>query len=108
MSGRTVLNSPFNEGGLCRVSEGTAMQRFFFNTADGTRVRDVEGVSLPDLGAARVQAIRFMGGLLSDKPEFLWDGRDFRVEVTNQEGRVLCIVVALAIDTADAARPIAT
>ena len=64
------------------------MPRFFFHTVDGEREPDDEGVELPDLGAARLEAIRFGGAVLHDQPELLAHGRDFRVEVADAAGRV--------------------
>ncbi len=74
------------------------MSRFFFHTADGSRDRDTEGMNCRDPHAARVEAIRYAGALLSDDPGVLWDGRDFRVEVTDEDQRLVCTVIALAVD----------
>ena len=74
------------------------MPRYFFHTADGSRDRDTEGTELPDARTARVSAIRYAGDVLSDQPELLWDGRDFRVEVTTEEGDLLFTIITLAVD----------
>lgn len=74
------------------------MPRFFFHTADGSRDRDTTGTELPDATAARVAAIRYAGDLLSDQPDVLWDGRDFRVEVTDEKSDLLFTIITLAVD----------
>ena len=74
------------------------VSRFFFHTADGSRDRDHEGMDCRDARSARVEAIRYAGALLSDQPDILWDGRDFRVEVTDKDQRLVCTVIALAVD----------
>ena len=73
------------------------MPRFFFNTADGSRDCDELGVELPNGSAARVEAIRYAGSLLADQPNMLWDGRDFRVEVVNEDQQLVCTVITLAV-----------
>lgn len=74
------------------------MPRYFFHTVDGGRDRDQEGTELSDNAAARKAAIRFAGAVLHDEPDVLWDGRDYRVEVTNEAGDLLFTIVMLSID----------
>ena len=76
----------------------THMPRYFFHTADGSRDRDLEGVDLEDHGVARKEAIKFAGSVLNDQPSVLWDGRDFRVEVTNRKGDLLFTIITLAVN----------
>ena len=78
------------------------MARYFFHTADGTRDWDAEGMELPDGGAARKAAIRYAGAVMNDEPDVLWDGRDFRVEVTDAERHLLFTVITLAVDSPEA------
>ena len=81
------------------------MPRYFFHTADGTRERDHEGTELPDQAAARIAAIRLTGALISDRPDYLWDGRDFRVEVMTERGDLLFTIITLAVDAPAAGMP---
>ncbi len=74
------------------------MARFFFHTVDGRRDRDTTGTELPDAVAARVAAIRYAGDLLSDQPDMLWDGSDFRVEVTDEQSKLVCTIITIAVD----------
>ena len=73
------------------------MPRYFFHTADGGRVHDDEGQELADTGAARKAAIRYAGAVLHDEPDILWDGSEFRVEVTDENGAWVLTVVTLAV-----------
>ena len=74
------------------------MPRYFFHTADGSRVRDTEGSELKDHGAARIEAIAYLGSCMRESPNVLSDGRDFRVEVTDDTEMLLFTIIALAID----------
>ena len=74
------------------------MPTYFFHTADGDRDLDKEGTELPDNAAARKAAIKFAGAVMHDDPDVLWDGHDYRVEVTNQTGDLLFTVIMLSID----------
>ncbi len=44
------------------------MPHYFFNTSNGSPHVDDAGMDLPDLDAARREAVRYGGGLLSDDP----------------------------------------
>ncbi len=71
---------------------------FYFHTADGGRERDREGVDLADPASARREAIKYAGAVMADQPDVLWDGRDFRVEVTDEKDLLLYTIIMLAVD----------
>lgn len=74
------------------------MPLYFFHT-DGDEVdSDVEGVELPNRATARVEAIRYGGALLGERPDYLWDGHELRIAVTDEAGRHVVTVVMLAVD----------
>lgn len=73
------------------------MPRFFFNTADGGRDEDKNGVELPSLAAARNEATRYAGSVLGDQPDILSNGR-FCVEVTDADGELLFEIVTSMVD----------
>ena len=74
------------------------MPRYFFNLADGSREQDTDGVELPDIAAARLMAVEHAGELLGSEPTKLWQHGQWRVEVTDERGILLCTVITLAID----------
>lgn len=84
------------------------MPHYFFHTADGEEQRDREGIECKDMAAARREGIRYAGAILNDEPDVLWDGRDFRVEVTDEEEQLLFTVVMLTVDTPMAKRVLQT
>ena len=75
------------------------MARFYFNTADGGRDVDKDGVELKDRTEARKEAVRYAGALMKGDPCLVWDGHDFRVEVLGEDGGLICTVVVLVVDT---------
>ncbi|MGI3902394.1 MAG: DUF6894 family protein [Janthinobacterium lividum] len=79
------------------------MPRFFFHRADGVFDPDEVGSELPDLASARIEAVRFAADSIRDQPMEVWQGHNFRVEVSDEEGMLLCTVVILGLD-APAAR----
>ena len=68
------------------------MPLYFFHVYDGTPSLDLEGSELPDIYIAQAQAIRMSGEIMRDLGAKFWDGEDWRLEVTDAEGRTLFIV----------------
>lgn len=62
------------------------MPLFHFNIADHVREPDLEGTELSGEDEAREQATIFAGEYLRDNPASIADGRDFRIDVTDQHG----------------------
>jgi hypothetical protein len=71
--------------------------KYYFHTADGSRDRDTDGTELPNLAAARRQAIIYAGDCMSHDPEILNES-DFRVEVTDENDLLLITVITLAVN----------
>ena len=72
--------------------------RYFFHTADGSRDRDELGQEFATLAEARLNAIRYAGECMSYDPSILAGHCDFRIEVTDERGRLLCTVIMLAVN----------
>jgi hypothetical protein len=80
-------------------SDGKAVvPRYFFHTVDGSRDRDTVGTEFPDHAAARKAGIRVAGELLNEDPDRLWDGQEFRVEVTNRDNTLLFTIILRAVN----------
>lgn len=82
------------------------MPRYFFHRTDGFVEHDDTGTVFKDVAEARVAAVIFAGETLRDKPDYVWQGQELRVEVTDEQGRLILTVVSLAID-APASQPLA-
>jgi hypothetical protein len=72
------------------------MARYFFSTEDGSCYRDKEGTELKDLSEARVEAIRYAGQVMTNEPGVLWNGQDFHVYVTDEQGTALFKITSFA------------
>lgn len=81
------------------------MPRFFFHRTDGGIDPDQEGTEMPDLDAARIEAVRFAADSVKESPELVWSGSTFRIEVSDETGMLLSTVIVLEIE-APAARGI--
>lgn len=66
------------------------MQRYFFNVYNDVDVIDDEGLELPDLSAAKDEAIRGARGMMADH---ILAGRpvslSHRIEVADADGKVM-------------------
>ena len=75
------------------------MPLFFFNQAGAIYDPDVEGIELASISDARIQAVKFAGEALRDRPELIWLGDEYRVEVTDENRLVLFTFVAMGVDS---------
>ena len=75
-----------------------SVPRYFFDTANGERFRDSEGLDLGGPNEARSYAVRFAGECLAHGPDAL-DDRDFRVVVRNADDLVLFTVTTFVTES---------
>ncbi|GEO19323.1 DUF6894 family protein [Microvirga aerophila] len=68
------------------------MPRYFFHVTDGYSTRDTEGTVLPDIYTAQAQAIRTSGEILRDMGAKFWNGTEWKLEVTDEQGKILFIL----------------
>ena len=64
------------------------MPCFHFN-AHSELPSDRDGVNLPDIQAARTEAVRLAGAMLNEAPDRFWVGEEWVLDVTNCSGEVL-------------------
>ena len=69
-----------------------AIPQYFFHVYDGYSVPDKEGTELPDIYQAQAQAIMMSGEILRDMGAQFWDGTAWRMEVADDQSRVLFIL----------------
>jgi len=78
------------------------MPIFYFDSEDGGRHPDLEGVELPSLDAAKLEAVKMTGEMLRDQPGQLWRSQAWRVVVSDHEHQTLFVIrVAAGRSAAD-------
>lgn len=66
------------------------MPRYFFHIDDGVSIPDPIGTELPDLTAARFEAVRASGAILEDLDGDFWkSGSPWVMAVTDESGHLL-------------------
>ena len=79
------------------------MPRYFFHVQDGSDFPDLQGTVLDDLPAARVEAVRFAGSLLSGTETF-WQSSEWTLRVTDDQDLTLFDLRFFASDSAAGTR----
>ena len=78
------------------------MPKYFFKTHGAQTLNENEGFDFPDADAARLEAVKFVGACLSDRPYLLSESRDLRVELRDENGDFISMVTVFV--TNDPAR----
>ena len=65
-----------------------------------SHVREALEVERDDLTALRVELARFVGELLRDNPNQIWEDEDWRMDVTDADGLILYVMQISATDSA--------
>jgi len=73
------------------------MPKFFFDVHDGISMCDDVGYELPDLEAAKQQAVIFSGDLLRDSGSQFWQGDEWRMDVRDERDLILFSLHFLAV-----------
>lgn len=74
------------------------MSLFYFQVRDNILIEDVEGVELPDLNAARLQAVRMAGQLLGDRPQAFLDDARWTIEIHDEAGLARSVLELIGRD----------
>jgi hypothetical protein len=71
---------------------------FYFHFAHSTPSLDCTGVDLPNMSAARSEAVAMIADVLLDgRPDFLWTGKPLRLWVTDQPNGAGKVLFALNV-----------
>jgi len=76
------------------------LPHFYFHTKNGDCIRDDQGEDLPDVEAAREEAVTVLGEILRYRGAAFWETASFSVIVTDADGRTVVSVTARASDAA--------
>ena len=74
------------------------MPKYFFNLVDGRPSLDREGSQIESLEQARLEAVVYAASMLRDRPEEVWAGGNWRVEVSDHHKRLLFTIVVMALE----------
>jgi len=74
------------------------MPRFHFHLEDGTTFRDEEGTELPDLEAARINAVKLLGHVMADNAREFLSTREWTMNVTDDRDLLLFSVNVASVD----------
>jgi|KBSMisStandDraft_5_1062788.scaffolds.fasta_scaffold2045091_2 hypothetical protein len=73
------------------------MPRYYFHIEDGTALVDNEGVELSGPRAARVEAARTIGEMVSQNPDEFWNDGNFKLTVVDEGGSLLFVLNLSAV-----------
>ena len=79
-----------------RSQAGTMI--YHFNVHDGADHPDTLGTECPDLAAARVEAVRRIGRMLTEEAARFWAGDEWTMDVTDPSGLTLFSLTFMAIN----------
>ncbi|MCR0981540.1 DUF6894 family protein [Roseomonas populi] len=75
------------------------MPRYFFHLRDGKSLPDRAGTELPDVGAAKLRAVRLAGERLKEDDGAFWKGEEWQMEVVDCTGLVLFTLDFIATES---------
>lgn len=76
------------------------MARYNIELRTDTHVAETLEVESEDVRALRIELARFVGQMLRDHAERVWEDQNWRVGVTDERGLILFVMHILATDTA--------
>ena len=71
---------------------------FFFNQLNGESRPDDQGTDFATINEARLEAVRYAGEVMRDHPTLVWEGEDFRIQVTDDTKLLLFTVIVVGVD----------
>jgi hypothetical protein len=76
--------------------------RYFFHVIDGKDMPDTEGAELAGISEARDQAVTAAGEMIKHQEDTVWNGHEWRMNVTDEAGRPVFTLRFAADDHAKA------
>jgi hypothetical protein len=72
------------------------MATYYFHIRDGYDQRDEAGAVLPDIAAARRQAVQVLSEMLREQPDRFWGDRRLEVVVSDETDLILFVLKVTA------------
>jgi hypothetical protein len=76
------------------------LPKFHIGLRSDTHLNETLTVERDDLTALRIELARFVGDLLKEHAEIIWQDQDWRVDVTDEKGLILYVMEISATDSA--------
>jgi hypothetical protein len=76
------------------------LPKFLISLRSDTHLNETLTVERDDLTALRIELARFVGDLLKEHAEIIWQDQDWRVDVTDEKGLILYVMEISATDSA--------
>jgi hypothetical protein len=76
------------------------LPRYHIGLRSETHLNETVQVERDDLTALRIELARFVGELLKEHAEVIWQDEDWRIDVTDETGLILFVMEIHATDTA--------
>ena len=72
--------------------------RYYFNVAGVVNENDNLGLDIASMSDARIEAVKFASEYLRERPELVWLGEEFRVEVCDANQETCFTFIAVGVD----------
>jgi hypothetical protein len=74
------------------------LYRYVIN--ESTPSESLRSIDLPDIDAARKNAVSFAGAMLAEIDGAFWEDSEWRLDVADEGGLILCSIVVLGVTSA--------
>jgi hypothetical protein len=76
------------------------MPKYNINVRTASHIADTTAIERPTLDELRLEMARFVGELLKDHAELIWEDQDWQVDVSDEAGLILYVLNVSASETA--------
>ncbi|MBA4094575.1 MAG: hypothetical protein C0489_10870 [Candidatus Accumulibacter sp.] len=82
------------------------MSLYYFNFTDGRAIDDTVGTELPDVRAAKVEAINLLSAMLRRNGENFWRHDEWRIEVQDAQHLTMFCIHVSGLDAPAIQKPV--
>ena len=75
------------------------MPAYSINLCANAEIADTMIVEMADLLQVRIELARFVGEMLRDHADLIWEDQDWRIDVSDADGLILYVLHVSASDT---------
>lgn len=68
------------------------MAIYNINIRTDSHIADSLEVEMADQTALRIEVARFVGEMLRDEADLIWEDKDWRIDVTDAEGKIIYVL----------------